>query len=65
MEDFGLTSSLIGLNAAIISAGAVVTGPFLGSFIDRVGRKKGMAVGNLLVVLGVVIQASSQGCKLP
>ncbi|OAL29784.1 hypothetical protein AYO20_09076 [Fonsecaea nubica] len=52
----------LNINATYLerNAGAVVTGPFLGAWIDKWGRIKSIACGNLLVILGVILQASAE-----
>lgn len=57
--DFNLTAALIGLNAALVSAGCVVAGPFIGPIVDKWGRKKGLAFGAGISVLAVVLEASA------
>lgn len=51
-----------GLNAAIISAGGVFAGPVAGPIADRWGRKFAIAFGNMLIILGVILQASASAC---
>lgn len=57
--DFNLNHSLIGLNAAIISAGCITAGPFVSPLVDKWGRKAGLALGSLFIILGVILQASA------
>ncbi|KAJ3538186.1 hypothetical protein NM208_g6018 [Fusarium decemcellulare] len=63
LDHFNLNSDLIGLNAAIVSAGCVVGAPVVGPIIDRWGRKKGLALGSVCVIIGVVLQVSA--AKIP
>lgn len=57
--DFALDANLIGLNVALVNLGTFIGGPFAGTFIDWVGRKKGLLVGNLIGIVAVIIQASA------
>lgn len=50
-----LTTSTSGLNAGIASVGCVIGGPFVGAILDRMGRKKGMMLGALVGLVGVLI----------
>ncbi|KAK7460216.1 hypothetical protein Landi51_00464 [Colletotrichum acutatum] len=56
---FKLNSDMIGLNVAIISAGSIFGAPIVGPVVDRWGRKTGLAVGSICIILGVVLQASA------
>ncbi|KXH63569.1 hypothetical protein CSAL01_06214 [Colletotrichum salicis] len=56
---FKLNSDMIGLNVAIISAGSIFGAPIVGPVVDRWGRKIGLAVGSICIILGVVLQASA------
>ncbi|KAM5343937.1 hypothetical protein ACJ41O_012474 [Fusarium nematophilum] len=58
-EHFNLNSDLIGLNAAIISAGSILGAPIVGPVVDRWGRKTGLAVGSVCIIIGVILQASA------
>ncbi|KAK1690562.1 hypothetical protein BDP55DRAFT_651113 [Colletotrichum godetiae] len=58
---FKLNSDMIGLNVAIISAGSIFGAPIVGPVVDRWGRKIGLAVGSICIILGVVLQASASG----
>ncbi|KAK1624877.1 major facilitator superfamily domain-containing protein [Colletotrichum phormii] len=58
---FKLNSDMIGLNVAIISAGSIFGAPIVGPMVDRWGRKIGLAVGSICIILGVVLQASASG----
>lgn len=54
---------MIGLNVAIISAGSIFGAPIVGPVVDRWGRKTGLAVGSICIILGVVLQASASKGK--
>ncbi|KAI8675958.1 MFS domain-containing protein [Fusarium keratoplasticum] len=58
-EHFNLDSDLIGLNVAIISAGCIFGSPVVGPIVDRWGRKTGLGMGSVCIILGVVLQASA------
>ncbi|KAJ4245922.1 hypothetical protein NW757_009779 [Fusarium falciforme] len=58
-EHFNLDSDLIGLNVAIISAGCIFGSPVVGPVVDRWGRKTGLGMGSVCIILGVVLQASA------
>ncbi|RSL52702.1 hypothetical protein CEP51_015009 [Fusarium floridanum] len=58
-EHFNLNSDLIGLNVAIVSAGCIFGSPVVGPIVDRWGRKTGLAMGSVCIILGVVLQASA------
>ncbi|EEU36792.1 uncharacterized protein NECHADRAFT_14381, partial [Fusarium vanettenii 77-13-4] len=58
-EHFNLDSDLIGLNVAIVSAGCIFGSPVVGPIVDRWGRKTGLAMGSVCIILGVVLQASA------
>ncbi|KAF4964430.1 hypothetical protein FSARC_7616 [Fusarium sarcochroum] len=58
-DHFHLNNDLIGLNAAIVSAGSIVSAPLVGPLIDRWGRKMGLVGGGVCVIVGVVLQASA------
>ncbi|KAJ0303896.1 hypothetical protein COL516b_006339 [Colletotrichum fioriniae] len=60
---FKLNSDMIGLNVAIISAGSIFGAPIVGPVVDRWGRKTGLAVGSICIILGVVLQASASKGK--
>lgn len=57
--DFNLDSDLIGLNVAIISAGSIFGAPIVGPVVDRWGRKTGLALGSVCIIVGVVLEASA------
>ncbi|KAH7010443.1 general substrate transporter [Ilyonectria destructans] len=59
LEYFNLNSELIGLNAAIISAGCIIGAPIVGPIVDRWGRKVGLAMGSISIIVGVILQASA------
>lgn len=61
--DFNLNSELIGLNAAIISAGCIIGAPIVGPIVDRWGRKIGLAMGSISIIVGVILQASAAKSK--
>ncbi|KAM6516895.1 hypothetical protein FSOLCH5_007839 [Fusarium solani] len=58
-EHFSLDSDLIGLNVAIVSAGCIFGSPVVGPIVDRWGRKAGLGMGSVCIILGVVLQASA------
>ncbi|KAH7013878.1 general substrate transporter [Ilyonectria destructans] len=58
-EHFNLDSDLIGLNVAIISAGSIFGAPIVGPVVDRWGRKTGLALGSVCIIVGVVLEASA------
>ncbi|KAH6952456.1 general substrate transporter [Ilyonectria sp. MPI-CAGE-AT-0026] len=58
-EHFNLNSDLIGLNVAIISAGSIFGAPIVGPVVDRWGRKTGLALGSVCIIIGVALQASA------
>ncbi|KAJ4198868.1 hypothetical protein NW759_016223 [Fusarium solani] len=58
-EHFSLDSDLIGLNVAIVSAGCIFGSPVVGPIVDRWGRKTGLGMGSVCIILGVVLQASA------
>ncbi|UPK92427.1 hypothetical protein LCI18_003362 [Fusarium solani-melongenae] len=58
-EHFNLDSDLIGLNVAIVSAGCIFGSPIVGPIVDRWGRKTGLGMGSVCIILGVVLQASA------
>ncbi|RYC93529.1 hypothetical protein BFJ63_vAg3509 [Fusarium oxysporum f. sp. narcissi] len=58
---FNLNSDIVGLNGAIISAGCIVGGPLVGPIVDRWGRKAGLLMGSVCILLGVALQASAGG----
>lgn len=49
----------MGLNAALVSAGCIATGPFTGLIIDKWGRRNGLALGCIATLVGVILQASA------
>jgi MFS family permease len=52
----------VGIKAGIVTSmsqiGGVVALPFIGPAIDTWGRKMGMVIGGLIIVLGVIIQGT-------
>lgn len=54
-----------GIEAGIVSAmyqiGGVVAIPFIGPAVDRYGRKTGLFIGSLIIVLGTIIQGTTIG----
>jgi MFS family permease len=59
IEYFGLTNTTLGLNLAIISAGQVIGGPIAGVLLDRFGRRKGLIISSVLIVISGIIQSTS------
>ncbi|KAK7425530.1 hypothetical protein QQZ08_007971 [Neonectria magnoliae] len=59
LDHFKLNSDLIGLNVAIISAGSILGAPIVGPVVDRWGRKTGLGLGSVCIILGVLLQASA------
>lgn len=59
VSDFQLNSTYIGLNVAIVNVGNVVSGPFTGPLMDRVGRKRALLLGNILQVIAVVLEVAA------
>ncbi|KAH8768966.1 general substrate transporter [Diaporthe sp. PMI_573] len=60
VEHFNLNSDLTGLNSAIVSAGCIFGGPMVGPIVDRWGRKAGLGVASVCIILGVILQASAE-----
>lgn len=50
-----------GIVAAMYQIGGVVVLPFVGPVIDRLGRRAGMVIGALFVVIGTVVQGTASG----
>lgn len=57
--DIGYTGSQLGLVMAIYSGGTTSGSVFSGFIIDTFGRRMGMAVGGVLIIVGSIVQASS------
>ena len=57
LNHFGLsnTSGTTGLVFAIYSAGSLVSVPFAGPISDNLGRRWGMLIGSLFIILGTVV----------
>ncbi|KAK0377862.1 hypothetical protein CLIM01_04774 [Colletotrichum limetticola] len=58
-QHFELNSDMVGLNAAIISAGCIVGAPVVGHLVDRWGRKAGLGLGATSIIIGVILEASA------
>ncbi|KXH30829.1 hypothetical protein CSIM01_01423 [Colletotrichum simmondsii] len=58
-QHFELNSDMVGLNAAIISAGCIIGAPVVGHLVDRWERKAGLGLGAMSIIIGVVLQASA------
>ncbi|KAF9873805.1 MFS lactose [Colletotrichum karsti] len=58
--DVGKTGPKIGLVMAIYTAGQICGSIFSAGIIDTFGRKYGMAVGSGFIIIGSVVQATSQ-----
>ena len=60
-DEFG--SSVAGVKAAYITAmfqiGSVCSIPFVGEALDRFGRRFGLFIGSLFVIVGVIVQGTS------
>lgn len=50
-----------GIVAAMYQIGGVSVLPFVGPVIDRLGRRAGMVIGALFVIIGTVVQGTSSG----
>ncbi|KAL9117361.1 MAG: hypothetical protein Q9187_006105 [Circinaria calcarea] len=48
-----------GLVSAMYQIGGVVAIPFIGPAVDRYGRKTGLFIGSLIIVLGTIIQGTT------
>ncbi|KAJ6780777.1 hypothetical protein PWT90_05681 [Aphanocladium album] len=59
--DVGKDGIGAGIVAAMYQIGGVVVLPFVGPVIDRLGRRAGMAIGALIVIVGTVVQGTSSG----
>ncbi|KAH9242546.1 hypothetical protein K456DRAFT_1743730 [Colletotrichum gloeosporioides 23] len=58
--DVGRTGPTIGLVMAIYTAGQICGSIFSAGVIDTFGRKYGMAVGSAFIIVGSIVQATSQ-----
>ncbi|KAK1497653.1 hypothetical protein CCUS01_13046 [Colletotrichum cuscutae] len=58
-QHFELNSDMVGLNAAIISAGCIIGAPVVGHLVDRWGRKAGLGLGATSIIIGVILEASA------
>ncbi|KAF3803796.1 Lactose permease [Colletotrichum gloeosporioides] len=58
--DVGRTGPTIGFVMAIYTAGQICGSIFSAGVIDTFGRKYGMAVGSAFIIIGSVVQATSQ-----
>ncbi|KAF0322696.1 lactose permease [Colletotrichum asianum] len=58
--DVGRTGPTIGLVMAIYTAGQICGSLFSAEVIDTFGRKYGMAVGSAFIIVGSIVQATSQ-----
>ncbi|KAH7012973.1 general substrate transporter [Ilyonectria destructans] len=58
-EHFKLTTDLVALNTAIVSAGQVVSGLFAGHLSDHFGRRGALSIGASIIIIGAVLQASA------
>ena len=56
----GMTGSTIGLVMAIYTAGQVCGSAVAGVMIDSLGRRSGMLLGSCCIIIGSVVQATSQ-----
>lgn len=54
------TGPWLGFINAIYTSGMVVSYPFVAVIANRFGRKKGIHLGNILLVVGTVLQTSAQ-----
>lgn len=58
--DVGMTGPTIGLVMAIYTAGSICGSAGAGVLIDGLGRRAGMCVGSSFIVIGSIVQATSQ-----
>lgn len=62
--DFGHPrGALLGIMSAILPLGCVVATPFISLVGDRYGRRMGIFVGAVIMIIGAVIQGASVHCK--
>ncbi|KAI9164190.1 Lactose permease-like protein [Paramyrothecium foliicola] len=59
----GKTGSTLGLVMAIYTAGNITGSFFSGILIDRFGRRSGMGMGSIFIIVGSIIQATSNDVK--
>ena len=57
----GRTGSWIGLVTAIYPAGQICGAFFAGAILDILGRRVAMGTGSFFIIIGSIVQASSQG----
>lgn len=56
--------SRLGILTAIMSAGSICAIPFVPYTVDYLGRRMGILIGCLIMVLGVVLQSASQNFSM-
>ena len=66
LDHFGLsnTSPSTGLVFAMYSAGSLVSVPFAGPISDILGRRYGMLIGSLFIMVGTVVVVTAPHSKL-
>ncbi|KJA17706.1 hypothetical protein HYPSUDRAFT_46033 [Hypholoma sublateritium FD-334 SS-4] len=53
-------STLLGLMSAIYSAGAIIALPFVPIITDGLGRRRSIAFGSIIMIIGATLQTASQ-----
>lgn len=61
VQDLGYSYLIMGIHVALLQAGAIVAGPILGAFSDRIGRKSIIVSIMLLATILPVVMVSSNG----
>ena len=56
-------STLLGLMSAIYSAGAIIALPFVPVITDGLGRRRSIAFGSIIMIIGATLQTASQNCQ--
>lgn len=61
---FELTIATLALNTAAVWLGATISGLFYGKVVDWLGRKMGMCLAVLVMIVAVALQAAAQNIAM-